>query len=157
MDLVSGLLTSGKNARLYKRLVYELQIAQDVNAFQQSQSLGSVFLIVATARPRPEPREDSADHRRRAGQAARDTARRSRNAAHPQPGRGQLLWTDGARRRFRREGRSAERLLRADGHADFFEEDLARCRHWVPPTSAPLARFLPKDRRVELSILPEGK
>ena len=28
-----------------------MQIAQDVNAFQQSQALGSVFLIVATARP----------------------------------------------------------------------------------------------------------
>ena len=34
-----------------KRLVYDLQIAQDVNAFQQSQALGSNFLIIATARP----------------------------------------------------------------------------------------------------------
>ena len=48
---LSSLLTGGKNARLYKRLVYDLQIAQDVNAFQQSQALGSVFVIIATARP----------------------------------------------------------------------------------------------------------
>ena len=33
------------------RLVYDMQIAQDVNAFQQSQALGSVFMIIATARP----------------------------------------------------------------------------------------------------------
>ena len=49
--LVSSLLTGGKNARLYKRLVYDLQIAQDVNAFEQSQALGSVFVVIATARP----------------------------------------------------------------------------------------------------------
>ena len=30
LDVVSSLLTSGKNSRLYKRLVYDLQIAQDV-------------------------------------------------------------------------------------------------------------------------------
>ena len=51
MDIAASLLAGGKNARLYRRLVYDLQIAQDVNAFQQSQGLGSVFLIIATARP----------------------------------------------------------------------------------------------------------
>ena len=35
MDMISNLLTAGKNSRLYRRLVYELQIAQDVNAFIQ--------------------------------------------------------------------------------------------------------------------------
>ena len=51
MDIVSNLLSGGKNSRLYKRLVYDLQIAQDVNAAQQSQALGSNFVIIATARP----------------------------------------------------------------------------------------------------------
>src|SRR5688572_1314700 len=39
MDIVSNLLTGGKNSRLYKRLVYDMQIAQDVTAVQQSQAL----------------------------------------------------------------------------------------------------------------------
>ncbi|HEY6509183.1 MAG TPA: pitrilysin family protein, partial [Vicinamibacterales bacterium] len=39
MDIAASLLTGGKNARLYRRLVYDLQIAQDVSAFQQSQGL----------------------------------------------------------------------------------------------------------------------
>src|SRR5262249_10604440 len=43
-------LASGKNSRLYKRLVYDLQVAQDVNASQNSATLGSTFLIVVTAR-----------------------------------------------------------------------------------------------------------
>src|SRR5688500_11179157 len=51
LDVVSSVLTGGKNSRLYKRLVYDTQIAQDVSAFQQSGTLGSSFLIVATARP----------------------------------------------------------------------------------------------------------
>ena len=50
MDVIAGLLTGGKNARLYRRLVYELQIAQDVQAFQNSRPLGSLFIINATAR-----------------------------------------------------------------------------------------------------------
>lgn len=48
LDLVAFVLSSGKSSRLYKRLVYDLQIAQDVNAYQSSSQLGSTFEIVAT-------------------------------------------------------------------------------------------------------------
>jgi zinc protease len=51
LDLVSYVLAGSKTSRLYKRLVYDLQIAQSVSAAQQSSELGSVFEIVATARP----------------------------------------------------------------------------------------------------------
>lgn len=51
LDLVGHVLSGGKTSRLYKRLVYELQIAQSVSASQQSMELGSMFEIVATARP----------------------------------------------------------------------------------------------------------
>lgn len=51
LDLVSHVLAGGKTSRLYKRLVYDLQIAQSVSAAQQSMELGSVFEIVATAKP----------------------------------------------------------------------------------------------------------
>jgi zinc protease len=51
MTAVADILAGGKNARLYHRLVYELQIAQDVFSFQQSNRLSSAFYIVATARP----------------------------------------------------------------------------------------------------------
>lgn len=50
MDILASILAGGKNARLYKRLVYDLQIAQDVLAFQSSSQLASVFYIIATAR-----------------------------------------------------------------------------------------------------------
>ena len=50
-DLSSDILGGGKSSRLYKKLVYEKQIALDVSASQNSLTLGSVFEIVVTARP----------------------------------------------------------------------------------------------------------
>lgn len=50
-DIAASVLGGGRSSRLYKKLVYEKQIAQDVAAFQQSLLLGSQFRIQATARP----------------------------------------------------------------------------------------------------------
>jgi zinc protease len=50
-DIAATILGGGRSSRLYKKLVYERQIAQDVSAFQQSLLLGSQFGITATARP----------------------------------------------------------------------------------------------------------
>ncbi|MBI4364353.1 MAG: insulinase family protein [Candidatus Latescibacteria bacterium] len=49
--IAADILGGGKSSRLYKSLVYEKQIAQDVSSSQQSLTLGSVFEIVATAKP----------------------------------------------------------------------------------------------------------
>ncbi len=50
-DLASDILGGGKSSRLYKKLVYEKQIALDVSASQNSLILGSMFEIEVTARP----------------------------------------------------------------------------------------------------------
>jgi zinc protease len=50
-DIAANILGGGRSSRLYKKLVYEKQIAQTVSATQQSLILGSVFQIEATARP----------------------------------------------------------------------------------------------------------
>lgn len=49
-DLLASILASGKSSRLYKTLVYDLQIAQDVSAYQSSGEISSVFNIVVTAK-----------------------------------------------------------------------------------------------------------
>ena len=51
LDLVSDILSSGKNSRFFKRLVYEDQIATDVSAYLYSGEIGSQFIIEATASP----------------------------------------------------------------------------------------------------------
>ena len=56
-DLLAQLLGGGKSSRLYKTLVYEKQIAQDVQVDNQSQLLGSIFEIQATAKPGVKPED----------------------------------------------------------------------------------------------------
>ncbi|MCL5288001.1 MAG: insulinase family protein [Acidobacteria bacterium] len=50
-DIAAEVLGGGKSGRLYKKLIYEMQIAQDVNVQNYSLILGSIFQISATARP----------------------------------------------------------------------------------------------------------
>ena len=50
-DIVGTILGGGRSSRLFKKLVYEQQIAQNVSASQYSLILGSMFQIEATARP----------------------------------------------------------------------------------------------------------
>jgi zinc protease len=62
-DLAATILGGGKSSRLYKKLVYEKQIAQDVAVNQQSLILGSVFEVQATAKAgvKPEDLEKAID------------------------------------------------------------------------------------------------
>lgn len=57
LDLIANILSTGKTSRLYKRLVYDLQIAQSVTANQASMELGSLFEITATAKAGHSPEE----------------------------------------------------------------------------------------------------
>jgi len=51
LDILSDVLTGSKNGRLFKSLVFEKQIAQDVSSFQYSGSITGMFIIIATAKP----------------------------------------------------------------------------------------------------------
>jgi zinc protease len=51
LNLASDVLATGKTSRLYKRLVYDEQIATDVVAAVIPKEIGSQFLMWATARP----------------------------------------------------------------------------------------------------------
>jgi zinc protease len=51
LDILSDIFSGSKNARLTRKLVYELQIVQDINSMQFSGKYGGHFMIVATAKP----------------------------------------------------------------------------------------------------------
>jgi zinc protease len=156
MDVTSSLLTGGKNARLYKRLVYDLQIAQDVNAVQQSQALGSVFVIIATARPGQtlekiqQVIDEELDKLRTTPADDREMAR-VMNQIEANFFR-QMERVGG----FGGKADQLNAYYTRTGMPDFFEEDISRYRA-VSATdiTAAIVRYLPKDRRVELSIVPE--
>ena len=77
LDVLSSILAGGKNSRLYKRLVYDTQMAQDVTAYQAS---GGPRQLVPDRRhraARPHGRRDAEGHRR-GDRAAEAASRRTR-------------------------------------------------------------------------------
>ena len=50
LSVAAQILAGGKSSRLYQSLVYERQIAQDVDADQDARALASTFLVEVTAR-----------------------------------------------------------------------------------------------------------
>jgi len=50
-QLVTAVLAQGKTSRLYRRLVYDEQIATDVVSYVDSREIGSQFVIRATVKP----------------------------------------------------------------------------------------------------------
>jgi zinc protease len=51
LSIAATILAGGKSSRLHKRLVYELQLAQEVSAAQDAYALTSIFDVQAFARP----------------------------------------------------------------------------------------------------------
>jgi zinc protease len=158
LDIVANLLAGGKNSRLFKRLVYDLQIAQDVSAFQQSQALGSNFFIIATARPGQSLDklqaviDEELDKMRASPPEAREMTR-ALNQIEANFFR--------AMERVGGFGGKADQLnsyYKTTGSPDSFARDLER---YLAVTAADVKtaveQYLPKDRRVELSVVPGDK
>ncbi|MDX1666873.1 MAG: pitrilysin family protein, partial [Saprospiraceae bacterium] len=51
LDLVASVLASGKNSRLYKKLVYEDQTASSASAFQWSKEIAGNFVVQVNVKP----------------------------------------------------------------------------------------------------------
>ena len=157
LDVASSILADGKNSRLYTRLVYETQIAQDVAAFQQSGVLGSSLQIIATARPGHTAAElqkaidEELERLRRQPPDGREV-QRVLNQIEASFYRGM--------ERIGGFGGKANQLNAyyfAGAGPDFFAEDLARYMSLSPSdVQAAILRWLPPDRRVELIVEPEA-
>jgi zinc protease len=157
LDAVAAILADGKNSRLYRRLVYDLQVAQDVNAFQGSNALASTFLVIVTAR-------------------AGHTLEEIRTLVDEEIAR---LWAEApsarevTRFQNKTEAGFFDRLERvggfggkadqlnayysATGDPDYFEEDLARYRALAPSDVRAAALSFLGPGRVVVSVVPEGK
>ena len=158
LDVVANVLAGGKNSRIYKRLVYDMQIAQSVQAFQGSRGLASMFEIVAT--PRPGHTVDELlkviDEEIVKLQHEMPTAHEVDRAVN----QFEASFFD-QMERVGGFGGKADQLnayYTNTGDPDFFNEDVARYRSLSPSDiRAAAAQFLPLGRRVELTVMPERK
>ncbi len=155
LDVLADVLAGGRNSRLYKRLVYDMRIAQDVSAYQGSQSLSSSFQIEATPRPghTVEEMQKVIDEEIARLQKEPPTEREVQRAIN------KIEASYFSRmERVGGFGGKADLLnsyFSETGNPDWFNEDLGRYRVLSPADiRAAAVAFLPADRRVELTVMP---
>ena len=158
LDVLAGVLTGGKNSRLYKRLVYELQLAQGISAFQGSAQHGSRFQIVATARPSTDPPDQVLAKIK----AIIDEEIEKLKTTPPDAREVQRVLNgieSGFLNSMQQSSSKADQMNAyyfATGNPDYFQEDLARYLALQPnDIQAAAKRWLPSDRRLELSVHPK--
>ena len=157
-DALSNILTGGKNSRLYKRLVYDMQIAQDVSAFQYSMKHSSSFIIFATARTGhtlEEIEKVIQEELSRLREAPPTEYEVQRAINQFEAGFLDQLETVGG------FGGKADRLNSYyfyTGTPDYFNKDLNRYRQLTPEKiQETMIKYLKDNGRVILSVVPEGK
>ena len=164
LRLLGHVLAGDKNSRLYRRLVYDLQIAQEVIAEQGSKALASDFMIVVTAKPAPgrvptTPRalidevrqvvDEELEKLRREPPSEREIGRAVNQT--------EAAFYDAMESVAGFGGRAdlLNAYYTATGNPDYFAKDLARYQALSPgDIRAAVLRWLPPDRRVEVTVLP---
>jgi zinc protease len=158
LTALGRILTDGKNSRLYKRLVYDEQIAQEVNSFHDSQLLsGDLFLSLMG--------REGIDLERLEKAALEEVAKL---AAAPPSDEELRRVVNGIETGFVRSlqtvggfGGKADQLNEYyyyTGDPGYAAKDLARFRGLTPADIQRVAReYLEGKNRIAISIVPEGK
>lgn len=157
LDLLATILTAGKSSRLYQRLVRDGQLALDVSAGQSSREIDGIFSIVATAVPGgslAEIEKVIADelYRLQHDGPTDDEVERSKMTVEADFAyRVQSLGDFGGR---------SDQLNAYNIYLDnpgYFDADLARYLQMDSAAIQALTqRYLTDERRVALSVIPEG-
>ena len=154
LDVLADVLAGDKNSRLYKRLVFDMQIAQDVNAFQLSGRLDGYFQISVTPKPGQTPTRMAALVSEELGKIVRDGVTPRELARSLNSRRASFLDQLGSVL-----GKS-DRLASYDytaGTPDYAQQDLARYeRVTAADVQRVAAEYLNKPK-VVLTVVPEGK
>ena len=158
MDLLSSILGGGKNSRLYKRLVYDLQIAQNVSCFQNSSKFSGEFYIAVTARPGiglsqlEKVVQEEIDRIKNENPSDRELTRVVNQSES------RFLTQIERSGGFSGKANQLNEYFFYTGNPDYFNEDLQRFKSVDPADiSAAARKYLRSDARIVMSIVPEGK
>jgi zinc protease len=154
LDVLADVLAGDKNSRLYKRLVFDMQVAQDVNAGQASLRRDGYFQITVTPKPGQAPS-------RMAALVAEEIGKIVREGVTPR----ELARSLNSRRAsFLDQLASvlgkADQLASYDytaGTPDFVQQDLARYEKVTAADVQRVAATYLSQPRVVLTVVPEGK
>jgi zinc protease len=158
LDVLANVLAGGRSSRLYRRLVYDLQIATDVVAFQDGSRIDGKFEVYATARPGHDLGELQRVIDEEVGKLA-DQGPTPREVERAQNTvEAQFL---SRMERVGGFGGKADQLNFYNyfvGTPDYFQKDLERYARVTPAAVQRAARtYLSPGHRVVLSVVPQGK
>jgi zinc protease len=158
LDVLANVLAGSRSSRLYRRLVYELQVATDVVAFQDGGRIDGKFELWATARPGHDLGElqrvidEELAKLAQAGPTAREVERAHNTFEAEFLSRMERIGGFGGK---------ADQLNFYNyfvGTPDYFQQDLDRYRKvTAPQVQAAARRYLGDAHRVVLSVVPQGK
>ena len=154
LDILAQVLAGDKNSRLYKKLVYELQTAQSVSAFQDGSRLDGKFQIDVT--PKPGQKVSDID---RVVQAQIDSVI-SNGIAPRELQRAQNVYKAGFLNRLASVLGKAEVLNSYNyfvGNPDFVQQDAARYERVTAVDVQRVAKTYLGRPKIILTVVPEGK
>jgi predicted Zn-dependent peptidase len=160
LEVLGRVLAGGKGSRLYRRLVSEEAIAQNVSASENPSPHGSIFLIDVTARPSSKPPAEVLARIVAAVDRELDALRTTPPTADELDRARSGIETSfvDAMQTIAGKARQMNAYYALTGHPDYFAADLGRYeRLTAGDVQAALDRWLPRDRRVELSVVPEDE
>jgi zinc protease len=155
LDLAASILADGKSSRLYKRLVYDEKIAQNVRAYYSGEQLAGTFRIVATAKPGVDPQRLIKEISEEVAKLSREqpTAAELERAQNSH----EAGFLDGLEPTLRRAIQLAGYDVQAHD-PDYFAKDLARYRAvTAAQVQAAAKKYLAPNARVVLTISPGKK
>ena len=157
LDMLASILSNGKNSRLYRRLIYEMEAAQSVVAYQSSNKFSSTFNIYALAKPGytldqlEEVIIEEVDKVKQEGTTDREL-QRTKNQYEASFFRS-LELVGG----FSGKANQLNSYYYHTGKAGYFNDDLDRYRKVSPEKiQAAANRYLSWDQRIVVSVVPEG-
>ncbi len=154
LDVLAYVLAGDKNSRLYKRLVYEAQVAQDVSAWQSSPRLDGFFRVEVTPRPGQDPAKVMRTVDEEIARLIRDGVEARELARAQNTFRARFL-DDLASVLGKASQLSSYNYFA--GTPDFVQEDAARYDRVTAADVQRVARTYVGASKVILTVVPEGK
>ncbi|HVF44935.1 MAG TPA: insulinase family protein [Pyrinomonadaceae bacterium] len=156
LDTLSSILGSGKSSRLYKALLYDKQIAQQLGSFDATNEVGGLFQIVATAKPGHTLEEiqqaiDAEIEKLKTAGPTAEEMERAYNAREASFVYG--LQTVGG---FGGKDDQLNNYATFLNNPGYFEQDLARYRKVTAADVQRVARQYLNDKRYILSVVPRA-
>ncbi|MGI9067011.1 MAG: M16 family metallopeptidase [Pyrinomonadaceae bacterium] len=153
-DTLANILGGGKSSRLYKTLVYDRQIAQEVSANNSSQEIAGRFQISATARPGKtldelESAINAEIEKIKKEGPTQEEVDRSYNATEA----GFIF----GMQTVAGKNDQLNRYATFAGKPGYFQQDLARARRVTPDDVKRVANTYLIEHRLKASVLPRGK